>query len=105
MKLTWSAVAAAFAAVSVVNAHFEISFPQVRGPFDDDNEPQFCGQCSLGGYGLLEQEFDTSGRTDGYTDPANRTPFPLTSGFIVWNGSHPSWTSELYFLSLPQPQQ
>ena len=50
MKLSWSAIATAFAAVSVVNAHFNISFPTVRGPFDEDNEPQFCGQYFLDGY-------------------------------------------------------
>lgn len=44
MKLTLSALAAAFAVVSVVNAHYVIDFPATRGPFDEDNEPQFCGQ-------------------------------------------------------------
>jgi len=43
MKLTWSALAIVFAAVSIVNAHFVVNFPAVRGPFDEDNEPQFCG--------------------------------------------------------------
>ena len=103
MKLSWSAVVTAFAAVSIVNAHFEISFPEVRGPFDEDNEPQFCGQCFLDGYCWFEQEPDASGRPDGYTDPANRTQFPLTNGFIVWDGSHPQWTSKLFFISPSQP--
>ncbi|KAF9643652.1 hypothetical protein BDM02DRAFT_3123125 [Thelephora ganbajun] len=67
MKLTWSILATAFAAVSVVNAHFSITFPEVRGPFNEDNEPQFC---------------------DGYMEPANRTRFPLTNGFITWESSH-----------------
>jgi len=44
-KLIWSAVATA----SLVNAHFMIDFPAVRGPFFEDNEPQFCGWCFLGG--------------------------------------------------------
>ena len=43
MKLTLSTFAATFAAVSVVNAHFTVDFPPIRGPFDEDNEPQFCG--------------------------------------------------------------
>jgi hypothetical protein len=43
MKLTWSALATAFAAVSIVNAHFVVNFPGVRGPFNEDDEPQFCG--------------------------------------------------------------
>ncbi|KAF9643645.1 hypothetical protein BDM02DRAFT_3123116 [Thelephora ganbajun] len=71
MKLTSSVLVTAFAAVSVVNAHFSITFPGVRGPFNEDNEPQFC---------------------DGYTAPANRTRFPLTNGFITWEASHGSWT-------------
>jgi len=70
MKLIWSILATAFVTVSV-NAHFNISYPAVRGPFDEDNEPQFC---------------------DGYTQPANRVPFPLTNGLITWNDSHPQWT-------------
>jgi len=49
MKLIWSAVATAIAAASLVNAHFSITFPAVRGPLDEDNEPQFCGWCFLGG--------------------------------------------------------
>jgi len=71
MKVTWSGVATALAAATLANAHFQISYPVVRGPFNDDNEPQFC---------------------DGYTNPANRTLFPLTNGTIFWNGSHESWT-------------
>jgi len=71
MKLSWSSAATVFAAVSIANAHFNISFPAVRGPFDEDNEPQFC---------------------DGYTEPGDRVPFPLTNGFIAWDGSHPQWT-------------
>jgi len=43
MKLTWSALVTAFAAVSIANAHFVVNFPGVRGQFDEDNEPQFCG--------------------------------------------------------------
>ena len=43
MKLTWPTFAIAFVAVSAVNAHFQVQYPPVRGPFDDDNEPQFCG--------------------------------------------------------------
>jgi len=71
MKLTWSALAIAFAAASAVNAHFQVLYPPVRGPFDDDNEVQFC---------------------DSYTEPANRSPFPLNDGLISWLTTHPSWT-------------
>lgn len=44
MKLAWSALVTAFAAMSSVNAQFQVTFPAVRGPFNEDNEPQFCGQ-------------------------------------------------------------
>jgi len=71
MKLTLSAVSIALAAASIANAHFSVNFPAVWGPFNEDNEPQFC---------------------DGYTQPGNRSLFPLTNGFIVWEGEHPSWT-------------
>jgi len=71
MKPTLTALATVFAAASVVNAHFQINYPAVRGPFDEDNEPQFC---------------------DGYTQPAIRTRFPLANGVIVWEGEHPDWT-------------
>ena len=43
MKLTWSTLATVFTAASVVNAHFQVAFPTVRGPFVEDNEPNFCG--------------------------------------------------------------
>lgn len=45
MKLTWSAVViVAFSAMSAVNAHFQVTFPAIRGDFNEDNETQFCGQ-------------------------------------------------------------
>ena len=47
MKQTRFALAATFAAtLSAVNAHFQVTFPAVRGQVNEDNEPQFCGQCS-----------------------------------------------------------
>jgi len=82
MKLSWSALTTVFAAVSIVNAHFNISFPAVRGPFDEDNEPQFC---------------------DGYTEPADRVQFPLSSGFIVWNASHTQWTLGVLISTVASP--
>lgn len=32
--------------VTVVNAHFQLAFPPPRGPFDDDNEVNFCGKVT-----------------------------------------------------------
>lgn len=33
-------------AITAVNAHFELAFPVPRGPFDDDNEVNFCGNVA-----------------------------------------------------------
>jgi hypothetical protein len=33
-------------AITVVNAHFQLAFPPPRGPFDDDNEVNFCGNVT-----------------------------------------------------------
>jgi len=41
-------------------------------------------------------EVDASGRSGGYTQPANRTLFPLSNGLIVWEASHSEWTSKLF---------
>jgi len=82
MKLTWSALAIAFAAASAVKAHFQVLYPQVRGPFSDDNEPQFC---------------------DGYTQPANRSLFPLNEGYISWLTTHPSWTVGVLISTVASP--
>jgi len=71
-----------FAAVSVVNAHFNISYPAVRGPFDDDNEVNFC---------------------DSYTNVGTRTPFPLTDGYIAFITSHPSWTAGVMISTKADP--
>jgi hypothetical protein len=29
---------------TLVNAHFQLQYPQPRGPFNEDDEPNFCGQ-------------------------------------------------------------
>ena len=33
--------------IVTVNAHFQLAFPPPRGPFDDDNEVDFCGNARL----------------------------------------------------------
>jgi len=47
-------------------------------------------------------ELDASGRSGGYTQPANRTLFPLANGLIVWEGTHAEWTSTLSSPSYPK---
>lgn len=29
--------------ISFVSAHFQLQYPDPRGPFVEDNEPNFCG--------------------------------------------------------------
>jgi len=71
-----------FATISVVNAHFNITYPTVRGPFNEDNEPNFC---------------------DSYTNAGARTPFPLTDGYIAFITSHPSWTAGVLISTKADP--
>ncbi|KAJ6605122.1 hypothetical protein B0H10DRAFT_2076904 [Mycena sp. CBHHK59/15] len=59
--------------IAVANAHFQLQFPLPRGPFVEDDEPNFC---------------------DGYDSAvSNRTVFPLTGGFWSLNSEHTSWTA------------
>ncbi|VDB84491.1 unnamed protein product [Peniophora sp. CBMAI 1063] len=62
---------ASFFAVGV-NAHFQLQYPEPRGPFVEDDEPTFC---------------------DNYVNAVdNRTAFPLSGGYIKINSEHTSWT-------------
>jgi len=70
--MLFSAVVLSSLALSV-SAHFQMHFPEPRGPFVEDNEPTFC---------------------DGFNNAVdNRTVFPLDNGFIVMNSEHPQWTA------------
>ncbi|KAH7911217.1 hypothetical protein BJ138DRAFT_973749, partial [Hygrophoropsis aurantiaca] len=58
---------------SIASAHFQLQYPTPRGPFVEDNEPNFC---------------------DGYNNAVNnRTTFPLSNGIINLNSEHPQWTA------------
>ncbi|EPQ60925.1 hypothetical protein GLOTRDRAFT_68971 [Gloeophyllum trabeum ATCC 11539] len=58
--------------VAAVSAHFQLQYPAPRGPFVEDQEPNFC---------------------DGYINAVdNRTMFPLSNGVIELRSEHPSWT-------------
>ena len=82
---------------AAVNAHFRLQFPPPRGPFDEDNEPTFCGILYLfqNSQSLFSDSICFS--TDGYTDgPAsNRTQFPLSGGFFTLDSEHPQWTGQI----------
>ncbi|KIK02305.1 hypothetical protein K443DRAFT_131894 [Laccaria amethystina LaAM-08-1] len=57
---------------SVARAHFRLLFPEPRGVFVADQEPNYCG---------------------GYTNAVpNRTVYPLSGGFFSIKSGHPSWT-------------
>ncbi|KAG6845672.1 hypothetical protein H0H87_005879 [Tephrocybe sp. NHM501043] len=65
---------AALALVTGVNAHFRLLYPEPRGVFVADQEPNFCG---------------------GYTNAlSNRTTFPLSGGFFSIKTGHPGFTGE-----------
>ncbi|KAK7463822.1 hypothetical protein VKT23_005759 [Stygiomarasmius scandens] len=70
--------------VSIAAAHFQLQFPDPRGVFDEDNEPNFC---------------------DGYNTPAsNRTQFPLSGGFYSLNSEHPTWSVAALISNSSDPQ-
>jgi hypothetical protein len=97
-----SLVCVLFAAGSVVNAHFNITYPPVRGPFDDNNEVNFCGEqysseffifLFLEGYiYMLTVQFYF---TDSYVNAGVRALFPLTNGLITFIDSHPQWVGTM----------
>ncbi|KAH9964448.1 hypothetical protein BC827DRAFT_1127694 [Russula dissimulans] len=70
-------------AITVVNAHFQLAYPPPRGPFDDDNEVNFC---------------------DSYVDAvSNRSEFPLKGGFVTLNSEHVSWSLGILLSTVQDP--
>ncbi|KAI0048433.1 hypothetical protein FA95DRAFT_1076790 [Auriscalpium vulgare] len=78
------AVAAVLAGVATVaQAHFQLQFPEPRGPFVEDDEPTFC---------------------DGYAQAvSNRTTFPLSGGFFTLNSEHPTWNVAVLISTAQDP--
>ncbi|TFK41392.1 hypothetical protein BDQ12DRAFT_591019, partial [Crucibulum laeve] len=75
-------VLAAF--TSVANAHFRLLYPEPRGAFVADQEPNFCG---------------------GYTDAvSNRSTFPLSGGFFTVKTGHPDWTAGVIISTVQNPR-
>ncbi|KAF7320230.1 hypothetical protein MKEN_00807500 [Mycena kentingensis (nom. inval.)] len=71
------------ALLAVANAHFQLQFPQPRGAFSEDDEPNFC---------------------DGYDDPAKtRTFFPLSGGVVSLNSEHEKWAAVISIASTENP--
>ena len=46
MRFNFYTFALLTSAITAVNAHFQLAFPPPRGPFDDDNEVNFCGNVA-----------------------------------------------------------
>ncbi|KAH9176948.1 hypothetical protein EDB89DRAFT_1937279 [Lactarius sanguifluus] len=68
---------------TVVNAHFQVSYPPPRGPFDEDNEVNFC---------------------DNYVNAvSNRSEFPLSGGFVTLNSEHASWNLAILLSTVQDP--
>jgi hypothetical protein len=73
----------------MVNAHFQLAFPSPRGPFDDDNEVNFCGNV----VSFLTVLVLIILGADNYAQAvSNRSEFPLSGGFVTLNSEHTGWT-------------
>ncbi|KAF5377557.1 hypothetical protein D9615_005204 [Tricholomella constricta] len=73
----------ALALITSVNAHFRLLYPEPRGPFVADNEPNFCG---------------------GYNNAVNnRSTFPLSGGFFTIKSGHPGWTAGVIISTVQNP--
>ncbi|KAK7058261.1 hypothetical protein VNI00_001892 [Paramarasmius palmivorus] len=82
MRLTTAAFALA-SFVGVAQAHFRLLFPEPRGQFVADKEPEFCG---------------------GYTNAvSNRSEFPLTGGYFTIRSGHPQWTAGVLLSTAQNP--
>jgi len=74
--------------ITAVNAHFQLAFPPPRGPFDDDNEVNFCGKVTR--FVLIRVLMSAA---DNYVDAvSNRSEFPLKGGFVTLQSEHPNWS-------------
>ncbi|KAI0296594.1 hypothetical protein BC826DRAFT_908206 [Russula brevipes] len=80
--MRFAALTLLIAAITVVNAHFQMAFPPPRGPFDEENEVNFC---------------------DNYVNAANRTEFPLSGGFVTLTSEHVSWSLAILLSTVQNP--
>jgi len=82
-EMRFATLAFLFDVITVVNAHFELAYPVPRGPFDDDNEVNFC---------------------DNYVNAVdNRTEFPLSGGYVTLSSFHPTWTLGVLISTVQDP--
>ncbi|KAL0950890.1 hypothetical protein HGRIS_007649 [Hohenbuehelia grisea] len=67
----------------MVNAHFRLLYPEPRGVFVADQEPNFCG---------------------GYQNAvSNRSTFPLSGGSFKIRQGHPSWSVAVWISTAQNP--
>ena len=78
------------------HAHFQLQYPAARGPFVEDDEPNFCGFFFLL-FVPTTSVLTLSPPTDGFTDAvSNRTTFPLGVAYFTFNSEHPAWSSQSF---------
>lgn len=73
--------------ITAVNAHIQLAYPPPRGPFNAQNEVNFCGNVArFSSIGVL------TFATDNYVDAVdNRTEFPISGGYVTLRSGHPNW--------------
>lgn len=92
-------IAALFTLLSLAftaTAHFHIEYPEPRGVFVSENEPNFCGENYYGdSRHTCSRKNSRPSDIDGYTDAAsNRSTFPLHGGYITLTQSHTKFTGQ-----------
>jgi hypothetical protein len=83
VKYTFSVAAVLVAALSSVQAHFQLTYPAPRGPFSENLEP--IAPCSS--YGVT----------------SNRTEFPISKGFLEINSEHVQYTYTVHLALSSNP--
>ncbi|KAI9445440.1 hypothetical protein H4582DRAFT_921480 [Lactarius indigo] len=69
--------------ITVVNAHFQVSYPPPRGLFVAANEDNFC---------------------DNYVHAvSNRSEFPLSGGYVTLRAGHPNWSFAVLLSAVQDP--
>jgi hypothetical protein len=88
MRFNFYTFAVLTSAITAVNAHFQLAYPPPRGPFDDNNEVNFCGNVAR--FVCIR---DLMSAADNYVDAvSNRSEFPLRGGFVTLQSEHPNWS-------------
>jgi hypothetical protein len=91
--MLFSTFALLTSAITAVNAHFHLYYPPPRGPFDADNEVNFCGNVAR-----FSSIRDLMFAADNYVNAvSNRSEFPLSGGYVTLRSGHPNWSRTLKY--------